>query len=64
MATQTVQQIDCPYPGDTYVTSAQTQEGAAVRFIEHAVHSHPGGLPGPVVSQIQKVLDILKGKYQ
>jgi len=55
---QDVEQLECPYPGDPYVTNAQTQEGAAARLIEHMIDNHPGGWQDPVKTLL---IDRIKG---
>lgn len=65
LASQT-QALTCPIEGDQ--TSAVTQEGHAVRYIEHYYVNHinqdPVEIPAAVDSVIKAVLEDLKGKYR
>ena len=56
-----VQQLSCA-TGD-YRTSAQTQEGVAIRLIEHYVEEHAGELPPLVGGPLDVVIEELKAKY-
>lgn len=59
---QDVEQLSCPLEG--FRTTAETQEGAAVRLIEHYVEEHPGGLPPEIAVPLDTVIDELKAKYR
>ncbi len=49
-------ELECPYPGDPYVTpeSASPREASAW-LIEHCVDNHPGGLDPTVVAAVKEV---------
>lgn len=58
---QDVQQLSCA-TGD-YRTSAQTQEGVAIRLIEHYVEEHVGELPPLVGEPLDALIEELKARY-
>lgn len=58
---QEVKQLTCPI--EQFRTNAQTQEGAAIRLIEHYVEKHPGGLPTEIAGPLDVVIEELKAKY-
>ncbi len=59
---QEVEQLWCPI--ENFRTSAQTQEGAAIRLVEHYVDTHPGGLPPLIAGPLDAVIEDLKAKYK
>lgn len=61
MSPTETEQIECPYPGDDYVTPAsQTKQEAAAWMIEHAVDNHPGGLDPVVVAAVKEITSRFK----
>ena len=58
---QDVQQLSCA-TGD-YRTSAETQEGVAIRLVEHYVQKHPGGLPPLIAEPLRTLIEELKARY-
>lgn len=61
-ALQEVEQLTCPI--ENFTTSAETQEGAAIRLVEHYVDKHPGGLPPLIAQPLDAVIEDLKAKYR
>lgn len=58
---QEVEQLSC-VEGD-FRTNAQTQEGAAIRLVEHYIDTHPGGLPALIHQELDPIIEGLKARY-
>ena len=55
------QQLSCA-TGD-YRTSAETQEGVAIRLVEHYIEGHAGELPPLIGGPLHALIEELKAKY-
>ncbi len=54
--TDSTYQLECPYPGDPYVTpECDTPQAASSYLIDHCLDKHPGGLHPTVVEAVKRV---------
>lgn len=56
-----VQQLSCLQ--QDFTTDAKTQEGAAIRLVEHYINTHPGGLPDVIHEKLDPIIEGLKARY-
>lgn len=65
--TPVIVQLPCPFLHG-WTTSAETQEGAAVRLLEHIVVGHvdqpPGTVPDEAMDPMTALFEDLKTKYK